>query len=385
MVIVAVIAISAITGQYSDQVVLQKNPAQQCFDASYRQISDSILLDLEAKVGGVITRRDPFAMLVQLIKYFSGFDEITGDDYVEFREMMRERRGNVQSYIVAICVVMQKWGWDIQYLHNGSEKYIGINFDEKWVIRQGHWVEIGGHRYYLKVFDDKTPIGDLVVREPVSTYECLEVSSKQLRPLPLIVHLPQFSGMVHDMNLNWNYGSRRFGVAFRISEDQVAWTHNLPPSLYGMAASGVAELASLDLVGRLRSLTNHYDEFDRVNILLKLCQSEDIFSYDSTMPIISVSRQLVGARNDCDGRSVLLHSLLTAVLDYPDSNIIFVEWPYHVALGLKPMTGQAEEVLREEGTLVGGGYYILDPSYIGDTAWGSAVEFPDAEYRLIFP
>jgi hypothetical protein len=152
-----------------------------------------------------------------------------------------------------------------------------------------------------------------------------------------------------------------------------------------MVASGVAELTGLDLISRLRSLTDYYDEYDQVNILLKFCQSEDIFSYDSTLPIISVSRQLVDARNDCDGRSVLLYSLLRAVLDYPDSNIVFVEWPYHVALALKPMTARAEEVLKQKGVLVGGGYYILDPSYIGDTVWGSAVEFLDVEYRLIFP
>lgn len=385
MVITVVIVLSAITVQYTNVTVLQKNPAQQCYDASYQQASDSMLVDIETEAGGAVTRHDPFAMIVQLIKYLSEFDDVGGDDYFQFLDMMANKRGNVQSYIVAICVVMQKWGWDVQYLHNGSEKYIGLNFDEKWAIRQGHWVEIDGHKYYLKVFDEKTPVGELLVREPVSRYECLEVSGDRLKPLTLVTRLPQFAGATYDMQLNWSYGSSRFGVAFNISEEQVAWTRNLPPSLHGMVASGVAELAGLDLISRLRSLTDYYDEYDQVNILLKFCQSEDIFSYDSTLPIISVSRQLVDARNDCDGRSVLLHSLLGAVLDYPDSNIVFVEWPYHVALALKPMTAKAEEVLKQKGTLVGAGYYILDPSYIGDTVWGSAVEFLDVEYRLIFP
>lgn len=385
MSVVVVIAISAITVHYSNKLVLQQNPAQQCFDVSYQQVSDSMLSDLEEAVGGAVTRRDPFAMLVQLIKYFSAFEADASGDYITFPEILKRRRGNVQSYIVAVCVVMQKWGWDVQYLHNGSEMYIGINFEEKWTIRQGHWVEIKGRKYYLKVFDDETPVGELVVREPVSTYQCLEVSGERLRPFPLITRLPEFGGVGHAMQLNWGYEGSRFGVTVNIPEEQVAWTRNLPSCLYGMVASGTVELAGLDLVSKLKSLTRHYDEYDRVNILLKFCQSEDIFSYDSTLPIISVSRQLFEARNDCDGRSVLLYSLLAAVLDYPGSHVVFVEWPYHVALALKPMTEQAEELLSQNGTLVGGNYYILDPSYIGDTAWGSAAEFIDEEYRLIFP
>jgi hypothetical protein len=383
--VVVVIAISAITVHYSNKVVLQQNPAQQCFDASYQEVSDSVLSDLEAAVGGQVTRRDPFTMLVQLIKYFSGFDDDAGGEYLTFQEVMKHKRGNVQSYIIAVCVVMQKWGWDVQYLYNGSEMYLGINFDEKWAIRQGHWVEIDGRKYYLKVFDDETPVGELVVREPVSTYQCLEVSGELLRPLPMITRLPEFGGVGHPIQLNWDYEGGRYGVTVNILEGQVAWTRNLPSCLYGMVASGTLELAGIGLVSKLKSLTRGYEEYEAVNFLLKLCQSEDIFSYDSTLPIISVSRQLFEARNDCDGRSVLLYSLLTAVLDYPGSHAAFVEWPYHIALALKPMTEQAEELLAEKGTLVGGDYYILDPSYIGDTAWGSAVEFIGEEYRLIFP
>ncbi len=385
MSIIVVIVVSVITLNYSQKIVLEQDPAQQCFDVSYQQVSDSTLSDLEATVGGQVTRRDPFVMLVQLIKYFSGFDDSAGGGYITLPEMLKQRRGNVRSYILAICVVMQKWGWDVQYVHNGSEMYIGINFEEKWAIRQGHWVEIGGRKYYLKVFDDETPVGELVVKEPVSTYQCLEISEERLRPLPLITRLPEFGGTGYPMQLNWDYGGSRFGVTVTILEEQIAWTHNLPACLYGMVASGKVELAGLDLVSKLRSLIRHYDEYERVNILLKFCQSEDIFSYDSTLPVISVSRQLFEARNDCDGRSVLLYSLLTTVLDYPDSHVVFVEWPYHVALALKPMTEQAEELLAQKGNLVGGHYYILDPSYIGDTAWGSAVEFLDEKLRLIFP
>lgn len=385
MSVIVVIAVSVIAFQYSGKTVLQKNPAQWCFETSYTQVSDSMLSDLEATAGRAVTRQDPFVMLIQLIEHFSNLEEISGEDYITLPEILRLGRGNVHSYIIAICVAMQKWGWDVQYLYNGDEKYIGINFEDNWVVRQGHWVEVDGRKYYLKVFDDKTPVGELLVQEPAATYQCLEISEGSLKPFPLITHLPEFSGGMHSMQLSWKYGGSRFGVDVDIFEEQADWTHNLPSCLYGMAASGIAEIAGLDFVDRLKSITRYYDEYERVNILLKFCQSENIFSYDSTMPVISVSRQLVERVNDCDGRSVLLYSLLVAVLGYPDSNILFVEWPYHVALALKPMTEKAKEVLSQKGVLVGEDYYILDPSYIGDTAWGSAVDFVNGECRLIFP
>lgn len=344
-----------------------------------------MLSDLEATVGEAVTRHDPFVMLIQLIKHFSNFEDEMGDDYITLPEILKRRKGNVQSYIIAICVVMQKWGWDVQYLYSGSERYFGINFEAKWTIRQGHWVEVDGRKYYLKVFDDRTPVGELIVEEPASAYQCLETPGALLKPFPLIRRLPEFGGGIHSMQLNWNYGEIRFGITVDVFEEQVAWTHNLPSSLYGTVASGTAELAGLEFIDRLKSLVRYYDEYERVNILLKFCQSEDIFSYDSTLPIISVSRQLTEGRNDCDGRSVLLYSLLTTVLDYPASHVVFVEWPYHVALAVKPMTEQAAELLNQRGVLVGDNYYILDPSYIGDTAWGSAVEFAGGEYQLIFP
>lgn len=344
-----------------------------------------MMSDLEATAGRAVTRHDPFVMLIHLIRHFSAFERTAGDDYVTLPEILNFRRGNVQSYIIAICVAMQKWGWDVQYLYNRDEKYIGINFEDNWVIRQGHWVEVDGRRYYLKVFDDKTPVGELLVKEPAATYQCLEIPARSLKPFPLITDLPEFSGGLYSTHLSWNYAGSRFSISVNIFEEQVAWTHNLPSCLYGMAASGIAEINGLDFVDRLKSITEYYDEYERVNILLKFCQSDNIFSYDSTRPVISVSRQLVERINDCDGRSVLLYSLLVAVLGYPDSNILFVEWPYHVALALKPMTEQAEELLSQKGVSVGDDYYILDPSYIGDTAWGSAVDFADGECRLIFP
>ena len=332
-----------------------------------------------------MTKNEPFAMLMQLIKYFSTFDRESDGDYLALPEILEQKRGNVQSYITAICVIMQKWGWDVQYLYNKSEHYLGINFEEEWAIRQGHWVEIDGFRYYLKVFDTNTPVGELTVDEPLLTYQSLEAIDTRLKPLSLVDRLPDFDGIVYERRLNWHDGNTFFGLTVELPEEQVTWTRNLPSSLFGMVASGNAELVRLGLTERLRSMVTELDEYERVNFLLKFCQSEDIFTYDSTQPIISVSRQFFELRNDCDGRSVLLYCLLRTVLEYPDSHIIFIEWPYHVALALKPLTERSARLLALNGVSVGDDYYVLDPSYVGDTSWGSSIEFPGNEYRLIFP
>jgi hypothetical protein len=80
-----------------------------------------------------------------------------------------------------------------------------------------------------------------------------------------------------------------------------------------------------------------------------------------------------------------MYCLLRTVLDYPASHIVFVDWPYHVAVALKPMSEHAAQVLGEDGAIVGDGYYVLDPSYVGDTSWGSSIEFLPGNYRLIYP
>ncbi|UCG29271.1 MAG: hypothetical protein JSV53_07025 [candidate division WOR-3 bacterium] len=373
------------TLNYSNKITLLQDPPQHCFDISIEHVSDSLLSVFESKFGGAATRDDPFVMLIQLIRYFSAFENSTDKDYFTVSEILEDEQSNVQSSIIAICAIMQSWGWDVQYIYNGNEHYLGVNFGDEWVVRQGHWVDIRGHKYYLKVFDDHTPVGELIVNEPAHAYQSLEISGTHLKPLPSIARLPEFRGTAYTRRLHWNYENTRFGVTIEIPEEQVAWTHNLPSSLFGMVASGIRELDGLDLVGRLKSLVRDYEEYESVNFLLKFCQSEDIFAYDSTLPVISVSRQFSEARNDCDGRSVLLYCLLQTVLDYPSSHIVFVEWPYHVALALKPITERSAELLSQQGTCVGENYYILDPSYIGDTSWGSSIEFLDGECRMIFP
>ncbi len=364
---------------------LPKDAAQRCYELSYGQTTDSVLQHLEEEAGSGMTKNEPFAMLIQLIKYFSTFDRESDGDYLTLREILGQKRGNVQSYITAICVIMQKWGWDIQYLYNESEHYLGINFEEEWAIRQGHWVEIDGFRYYLKVFDTNTPVGELTVDEPLLTYQSLQGFARGLKPVPLIIRLPVFEGNVSSRRLSWHYGDAISGLTMDIPEEQVEWTRNLPSSLFGTVASGSLELERLGVIERIRSMVTGLDEYEKVNFLLKFCQSEDIFAYDSTQPIVSVSRQFFELRNDCDGRSVLLYCLLRTVLEYPDSHIVFIEWPYHIALALKPLTERSARLLTLKGVRVGDDYYVLDPSYVGDTSWGSSIEFPGNECRLIFP
>jgi hypothetical protein len=382
-----ILAVALFTARLNYSIIgaLPQDQAQRCYDLSFGQATDSVLQYLEETAGTGVTRNEPFVMLIQLVKYFSAYGPAGDGDYLTIREILERERGNVQSCIIAICVIMQKWGWDIQYLHNKSEHYLGINFEDGWAIRRGHWVEIDGFRYYLKVFDSHTPVGELTVDEPLLTYQALQSADARLKPLSMVNRLPEFDGIVYERRLNWHYGNALFGLTVDIPEEQVEWTLNLPSSLFGMVASGTVELDRLGLIERLRSMVSEFDEYERVNFLLKFCQSEDIFTYDSTQPVVSVSRQFFGLRNDCDGRSVLLYCLLRTVLQYPSSHIIFVEWPYHIALALKPLTEKSAQLLALKGVSVGDNYYILDPSYVGDTSWGSSIEFPGGECRLIYP
>jgi hypothetical protein len=365
--------------------IFYSNSAQRCYEVSYKQVSDSILTEFDTRFEKAGVKGDPFATIVFLIGYFSAFEDAGDGGYSTLDDVVAYKRGNKRSLIITVCAMMQRMGWDVQYLHNGREHYLGINFSDAWVIRQGHWVESDGRRYYLKEFDNITPAGEVVDPRPAESYQCLKIPTGRLRPIPLVSRLPYFKGRSQSMRLGWEYEGTYFGLTISIPEEQVEWTRNLPASLYGMAASGMLESENLDCVNRLKSLVREYDEYGRVNFLLKFCQSDEIFSYDSTLPIISVSRQFLEAKNDCDGRSVLLYCLLRTVLDYPTSHIVFVDWPYHVALALKPMTGHAAQVLGARGVNVGNGYYVLDPSYVGDTSWGSSIGFLPENYRLIYP
>lgn len=341
------------------------------------------LFDAEFDKAGV--KGDPYATIVFLIAYFSAFEGADDGTYYTLEEVVSRERGNTRSLIIAVCSLIQRMGWDVQYIYNGREHYLGINFSDSWVIRQGHWVESEGRRYYLKVFDLRTPVGEVVVPRPATSFQCLKIPVQRLKPIPLVSRLPYFRGTSQSMRLRWLYEGTHFGVTVNIPEEQVEWTRNLPASLYGMAASGMLELKNMDFVNRLKSLVREYDEYGRVNFLLKFCQSDQIFAYDSTLPIVSVSRQFLDGKNDCDGRSVLMYCLLRTVLDYPASHIVFVDWPRHVALALKPISEHAAHLLDEDGAIVGDGYYVLDPSYVGDTSWGSSIESLPGNYRLIYP
>ncbi len=143
------------------------------------------------------------------------------------------------------------------------------------------------------------------------------------------------------------------------------------------------ELAAIGIVDTLKAMTRNLSEYDRVDFLYKFCQSERIFTYDSGLPIRSITRQFADKINDCDGRSVLLFSLLKAVLEYTDEDIVFVSWPNHLALAIKPRTDEARKVLRTGRSPATGGYYILDAAYAGDTHWGDRMKDLPDDFEII--
>jgi hypothetical protein len=118
-----------------------------------------MLTVFEARFDKAGVKGDPYATIVFLIEYFSAFEGIGDGAYYTLEDVVSHERGNTRSLIIAVCSLMQRMGWDVQYLYNGREHYLGINFSDSWVIRQGHWVESDGSRYYLKVFDLRTPVG----------------------------------------------------------------------------------------------------------------------------------------------------------------------------------------------------------------------------------
>ncbi len=344
----------------------------QCYRNSYNQIDDSTVLFWKKRFAGNEIF-DPFGMLIYLIKYFSDFQPVDNNEYLTLNEIFARKRSNKKSSIIAISALMQHLGWDIQYFYDKKEDYFGLRLSDEWKIRKANWIDKEDKRYYLKEFDDSTPVGELKIKNPARTYQGLNDIRTNLKPLPLISSLPKFQGGYVSRNLRWQYKGITYQFRIRVLKEQIEWTKNLPPSLYGMVYSGIEELKNTALIERLKFLSGEFDEYGRVNFLLKFCQSKEVFKYKSGLPIKSVSQQLIEGENDCDGRSVFLYVLLRTVAGYPESSIVFLSWPNHIALGLRPGDHKTLEILERNGFSVDG-YFILDPSYCGDTAWGSKMK-----------
>jgi hypothetical protein len=344
---------------------------QLCYDMSYEQVSDAMVASWESLFVKQGIADNPFAMMLYFIDYLSTFEDDSLNSCHSLEYVLSDQKTNMRSSTLITSAVMQKLGWDMQCFFTDTECYLGIHFDSLWQVRQGHWLEKNGDQYYLKEFDTYTPVGFLKTAEPADTYHSLVVKHEQTRPVPLVSSLPRFSGSLYEIPLAWVYDNRKFSITVRVPVDQVQWSGNLPPSLYGMVAAGIQELQNTDMVRQLALLVSEFDEFDQVNILLRLCQSESVFVYDNTKPIQSVTKQLYEGRNDCDGRSVFLYCLLRTVLGYTDADIMFITWPNHVALGVKPKTAQTDSLLSTFGNYVDDKYYILDPTFIGETYWGT--------------
>ncbi len=359
------------------------NDMNYTFNESYSQISDSMIASWDSLFEASEIDKNPFAIMMFFIEFFSELHYENSAGYFSLKEILSVKKSNVKSNAIATCAIMQKLGWDIQCFYNQKECYLGIHFHENWNIRRGHWVEKEGRHYYLKEFNDYSPVGALKLDKPALKYQSLESKSIALKPFPLINSLPKFNNDFFRKRLQWIYQAKNYTVTIRIPEEQIKWTDNLPPSLFGMTASGIEELQNVGLVDKLRFLLDELDEYEKVNFLLKLCQSESSFIYDNQQPIKSVSKQLHEGRNDCDDRSVILYCLLSTVLEYSDSDIVFISWPNHLALGLKPKTFEAEDILKRNGFYVGDKYYILDAAYIGDTYWGSKMERLSNECEII--
>lgn len=369
--IVSIAVFKDVLSGYASGLRIGASDEQLCYDMSYDQISDAMIAEWESLFVEQGIEDNPFAVMLYFIDHFSTFEEDSSNSCHSLEYVLANRRTNIRSSILITSAMMQQLGWDMQCFFNDNECYLGIHFDSLWAIRQGHWVEKNGNQYYLKEFDTYTPTGFLKKVDPADTYQSLTVKQKQTKPIPLINSMPRFGGSFYEIPLVWVYRDRTFAITVRIPVDQVEWSGNLPPSLYGMVAAGIQEFKNTDMVKQLVFLVSEFDEFDQVNILLRLCQSESVFVYDNTCPIQSVSKQLYEGRNDCDGRSVFLYCLLRTVLGYTDSDIMFITWPNHVALGVKPMTAQTDSLLSTFGNYVEDKYYILDPTFIGETYWGT--------------
>ena len=360
------------------------NQTNECFDRSYMQISDSLLTTWDSLFDELGISGNPFAMMLHFIEYLRAMDQEDSDECFLLRDMIANNSTNLMSSVVATCAIMQKKGWDFQVFFNENEYYLGINLTGDWQVRKGNWVEKDGKSYFLKEFDYKTPVGELKSDNPASTYQCLKSSKVDLKPVPLVNSLPVFRGSIHEKRLVWFYKNKKYHITAVIPHGQAEYTMNLPASLFGTVASGVYEFNNMGLVDDLKYFVEDFGEYDKVNFLFKLSQSESIFIYDNKESIKSITHQLIEGHNDCDGRSIFLYCLLDAVLGYDSADMVFINWPNHLAIGLKPKTRTAEDILKgQDAVYIGDKYYILDPAYVGDTYWGSKMKRLSDECEII--
>lgn len=356
----------------------------KCFNRSYEQINDSLLEVWDAVFTESGIENSPFAIMLYFINYFNDLEQNSNIGCISLKEIITSNKTNVKSSAISTCAILQKMGWDFQFFYSTHEYYIGVNFTEDWQVRKGNWVERNGKSYFLKEFDYTTPVGDLKSENPAKTYKCIVARNKDLKPIALIRNLPIFGGSDTEKNLVWFYKGKRYDLTAWIPEEQIQWTLNLPVALQGTVASGIMEFNNIGIVDDLEYLVRDFDEYDKVNFLFKLSQSESIFVYDNKEPIKSITNQLLHGKNDCDGRSIFLYCLLHVVLDYNSEDMVFINWENHLAIGLRPQTRSAKEQLKkEQGEYVKGGYYILDAAYVGDTKWGSKMKRLSDDYKII--
>lgn len=359
-----------------------RNP-DDCYATSYRQVSDALLVSLNSIFEKLGIVDNPFGQMLFLIELFSTFTIAERDGYYTMIEILSQRTSNELSNAIAILALMNKLGWDAQCFYSENKCYLGIHFTADWEIKKEIWIVENSKKYHLKELNTHTPAGEVLVFNPEAKYKSVERADGNLQPIPLVTNLPHFGGRSYSKKLRWQYNDAEYSLTIAIPHEQMHFTDNLPKSLFGMIFCGKEELENLGLSKKLRFLTNNMDEYDRVNFLLKFCHSEDVFSYDNGQLIKSISRQLLEGKNDCDGRSVFLYSLLMSVLDYSPSEILFVQWPKHLALALKPKTSTAQKKLSKHGASIGEKFYIIDPTYTGDTFWGSRMPNLPDKYDLI--
>ncbi len=365
-------------GDYQSVDGLNLDTPNKCYYSSFSQISDDFLESLNNIFVQLNIDKNPFAQLLFFIEYFKTFTLSEEPGLYSITEILGNKKSNRLSNIIATVAVMNRLGWDVQCFYNEKNAYLGINFTDDWKITKAQWIMDDEKKYCLKEFDTYTPVGQ-IYDESIQKYKKLNILVRNISPIPVIKSLPEFSGSTLDRRLKWSYIDRECVIDVHIPEEQIHFTKNLPASYWGMVFSGIEEIKSLGIDKRLKAMCEYKSEYDRVNYLLKFVQSEDVFYYDSGQAIKSVSIQLAEGKNDCDGRSIVLYALLVTVLGYHPSSIVFIHWPNHLALGVKPLTSEAESLLNSsDGVYKVADYYVLDPTYTGDTYWGNKMpHLPD--------
>lgn len=356
------------------------------FNTSYRQITPKAIAYWDSAFQEHGIHDNPLAISIFYIRHFSRSNMKAAEGLFSLNDMLRDNKSNTLSGCIAIVALMQAQKWDVECFYNADECYIGFNLGDDWQVRKGSWVEMDGKKYYLKEFDDSTTVGETRIEKPGTRYNGLQAKRDDLRPIPVVDKLPILNLQPSvSRRLRWKFDHADHELVLVFPREQLAWTKNLPASISGMVHAGFDELHKLGFIDTFRSFVDRGSEYEQVNFLLKFCQSETSFKYVPGLPIRSVTRQMFDGVNDCDGRSVLLCCLLHAVLEYPLENIVFVSWENHLALGVKPFTTQALDTLKSVGNFVGECFYILDPSYVGVTHWGSKMKNLSEKYEIIIP